>query len=233
MKNIDSLSWEAIQHSLNSCGFATIKSLMTHNECEKMISIYDENSTYRKTVMMERHRFGKGEYKYFDYPLPPTILGIRKSIYPHLVPIANQWMKVLKFEMEYPTIHDDFIQRCHEQGQQKPTPLILSYKKSGFNTLHQDLYGEVYFPFQLAVFLSEYGSEYEGGEFVLTEQIPRSQSKPIVLKPKKGDALIFATSYRPINGRRGYYRGNLRHGVSEVTSGERFTLGIIFHDATS
>ncbi|MEM9337967.1 MAG: 2OG-Fe(II) oxygenase [Bacteroidota bacterium] len=231
--NIDRLTWHQIRETLNEKGFATIPGLLDAKTCDHAISQYPETGPYRKTVVMAHHRFGLGEYKYFNYPLPPFIQQLRTSMYPYLVPIANQWMQVLKMDRHYPNDHEAFLSTCHNQGQQKPTPLILKYEKGGYNTLHQDLYGPVYFPLQLVLFLSDCGSDYEGGEFVVTEQVPRAQSKASVIRPQKGDALLIATSYRPVKGTRGYYRANLRHGVSEVKSGSRYTIGVIFHDATS
>ena len=230
---IDQLPWNQICKALNEKGFATIPGFVDHSTCNELIGLYEVEGIHRKTVVMERHRFGLGEYKYFDYPLPSWISNLRINMYPFLAPLANQWMKALNFETHYPATYKDFLSTCHDEGQQKPTPLILKYEVGGYNTLHQDLYGAIYFPLQLVLFLSDYGTEYQGGEFVLTEQVPRSQSKAIVSKPAKGDAMIFATSFRPVRGKRGYYRTNLRHGVSEVTAEKRYTLGIIFHDATS
>lgn len=182
---------------------------------------------------MEQHRFGLGEYKYFDYPLPEFIHDLRTVCYSHLAPIANSWFQVMNSSYSFPTDHQDLLKHCKENNQQKATVLILNYKEGGYNTLHQDLYGEVYFPIQAVLFLSDPILDYEGGEFVLTEQVPRAQSKVTVLKPRKGDMLIFTTSFRPKKGVKGYYRINMKHGVSEVRFGNRFTLGIIFHDAVS
>jgi hypothetical protein len=182
---------------------------------------------------MERHRFGLGEYKYFDYPLPELVQKARDEMYPYLEVIANRWAEQLRMDVRYPQEFAEFQVECRANGQLKPTPLILRYGKGGFNTLHQDLYGEVYFPMQVASFLNEPDEDYTGGEFVLTEQVPRAQSKAIVLRPKRGDIIIFTTNFRPLRGSKGFYRANMRHGVSEVTSGERHTLGVIFHDAIS
>ena len=228
---LDQLPWTQVHDSLNRRGFATISSMIDSARCDELISRYSEEHLYRKTVVMERHRFGLGEYKYFDYPLPDYIEWLRGNIYRHLVPVANAWMRTLKIDRQYPANHELFLKHCHDHGQEKATPLILKYGKGGYNTLHQDLYGEEYFPLQMVLFLSDDGKDYEGGEFVITEQVPRAQSKASVIKPKKGDAMLFATSSRPVMGSRGYYRANLRHGVSEVLSGSRYTLGIIFHDA--
>ncbi|MEP1033231.1 2OG-Fe(II) oxygenase [Ekhidna sp.] len=230
---IESLPWELIRDELNEKGFATIPGLLDVTACDQLIASYAKKNLYRKTVVMERHRFGFGEYKYFNYPLPTIIQELRTKLYPNLVSIANQWMRVFNIDRQYPYDHETFLSSCHKHGQQKPTPLILKYGSGGYNTLHQDLYGSEYFPLQLVVFLSQQGTDYEGGEFVITEQVPRSQSKATVINLQKGDALLFATSYRPVKGTRGYYRANLRHGVSEVSSGNRYAMGIIFHDATS
>lgn len=227
------IDWLSIAEEMHKKGYAILPKLILDEECNSLINLYDQPLGYRKTVVMERYRFGLGEYKYFDYPLPPTIQTLREHLYPELAPIANLWMKVLKIDKLFPNTLKELQQQCHQQNQRKPTPLILRYGKGGFNTLHQDLYGEVYFPFQTVLFLNEPDVDFEGGEFVLTQQTPRAQSKAIVLKPKKGDMLIFATNFRPIKGNKGYYRAHMKHGVSELHSGERHTLGIIFHDATS
>ncbi len=180
---------------------------------------------------MQRYRFGQGEYKYFSYPLPVIISELREQFYSQLSKTANHWMKLLSLPLEYPMSHKEFILLCQKQGQHRPTPLILHYTQGGFNTLHQDLYGDIYFPFQVVFVLSQRGVDYEGGELVMTEQLPRAQSKANVIKPDRGDALIFTTNFRPVKGTKGYYKSRMRHGVSEVISGERFALGIIFHDA--
>jgi hypothetical protein len=205
--------------------------ILTAEQCSHLIDEYDNPEIYRKKIVMERYRFGLGEYKYFTYPLPDLIQTIREIIFPKLVPIANAWMKCLNIDIVYPETHQEFLALCHQHMQTKPTVLILKYGKGGHNTLHQDLYGEVYFPMQLVLFLNEPGLDYTGGEFVLTQQIPRAQSKAIVLTPKKGDILIFTTNFKPVKGTKGYYRINMKHGVSEIHHGERHTLGIIFHDA--
>jgi hypothetical protein len=230
---LSTTNWQDVTESMNGKGYALIPKILTDDQCEELIQAYDNERLYRKTVVMERYRFGLGEYKYFDYPLPKIIQTLRETMYPKLSPIANLWMKVLKIEKLFPSTLEELQLLCHQNNQLKPTPLILKYGKGGFNTLHQDLYGEVYFPMQAVLFLNDPDKDFTGGEFVLTQQIPRAQSKAIVLKPKKGDMLIFTTNFRPIKGTRGYYRANMRHGVSEVTTGERHTLGIIFHDATS
>lgn len=225
--------WQAVTESMNEKGYALIPKILIEKQCEELIQIYDNENLYRKTVVMERYRFGLGEYKYFDYPLPEIIQTIRETVYPKLSPIANLWMQLLKIEKTFPDTLEELKSQCHQNNQLKATPLILKYGKGGFNTLHQDLYGDVYFPMQSVLFLNESDKDFTGGEFVLAQQTPRAQSKAIVLKPKKGDMLVFTTNFRPIKGKRGYYRANIKHGVSEVTEGNRHTLGVIFHDATS
>lgn len=225
--------WQAVTESMNEKGYTLIRKILTEEQCEELIQTYDNENLYRKTVVMERYRFGLGEYKYFNYPLPEIIQTIRETVYPQLAPIANLWMKMLKIDKSFPDTLEELKSQCHQNNQLKATPLILKYGKGGFNTLHQDLYGEVYFPMQSVLFLNEPDKDFTGGEFVLTQQTPRAQSKAIVLKPKKGDMLVFTTNFRPIKGKRGYYRANMKHGVSEVTEGNRHTLGVIFHDATS
>lgn len=230
---IQNLNWQEITESLNQKGYAQISSLITDNQCTSLKSLYPQPSYFRKTIVMERYRFGLGEYKYFNYPLPEVIQEIRENIYSKIAPIANNWMQLLNIKSTFPAQLADLQTICEQNNQTKPTVLMLKYGKGGFNTLHQDLYGEIFFPYQMVVFLNEPEKDFTGGEFVLTEQIPRAQSKAIVLKPNKGDALIFTTNFRPIKGTKGYYRANMRHGVSEVVDGERQTLGIIFHDAIS
>lgn len=237
MENIEEriagYDWAQLSDDLHQRGYATMPSLLTAEECEKLKSGYDDASLYRKTIVMARYRFGLGEYKYFNYPLPNLIQIIRTSVYPKLAPIANTWFLVLNQDVQFPLEHDALLKRCRSNGQEKATVLILKYGSGGFNTLHQDLYGDVYFPMQLVLLLSEPDEDYDGGEFVLTQQIPRAQSKAIALKPRKGDALIFTTNFKPEKGTRGYYRVNMKHGVSEVRNGERYSLGIIFHDAST
>jgi hypothetical protein len=220
--------WSNLAGQMNDAGYIHIKNILTTVECDTLIGLYDDNTLYRKTIIMERYRFGLGEYKYFNYPLPGIIQQLRQNIYPKLAPIANTWMKVLNIDKHFPATLGGLLAECHSHNQLRPTPLILKYGKGGYNTLHQDLYGEIFFPMQAVLFLDD---AYECGEFVLIEQRPRAQSKAIVLKPGKGDMLIFTTNFRPVKGSKGYYRVNMKHGVSEVTSGNRHTLGIIFHDA--
>lgn len=228
---IEQLDWNTISTQLNEHGYVLVKQVVKAEECDKLAKGYEQNNLYRKTINMERYRFGQGEYKYFNYPLPPIIEEIRHHVYPHLAPVANNWMRVLNIDKQFPAKLGELLVECHAHQQTRPTPLILRYDKGGYNTLHQDLYGDIYFPMQLVLFLDEPGKDYEGGEFVLIEQRQRAQSKAIVLKPAKGDMLIFTTNFRPVRGSKGYYRVNMKHGVSEVTSGRRHTLGIIFHDA--
>ncbi len=225
--------WQSVSESMNEKGYAIIPKILSDLQCNELIQEYNNENLYRKTVVMERYRFGLGEYKYFDYPLPKIIQTLREKIYPKLSPIANLWMKVLNINKIFPETFEELQSLCHQNNQLKPTPLILKYGKGGFNTLHQDLYGDVYFPMQTVLFLNEPDKDFTGGEFVLTQQTPRAQSKAIVLKSKKGDMLIFTTNFRPVKGTRSYYRVNMKHGVSEVISGERHTLGVIFHEATS
>jgi hypothetical protein len=228
---IAATDWSAVTESMHNNGYAIVPKILTEDECENLKSNYGNPEWYRKTIVMERYQFGLGEYKYFNYPLPSLIQSIRETVYPKLAPIANAWMRALNIDEVFPESHAEMQQRCWTNNQQKPTVLILKYGAGGHNTLHQDLYGEVYFPIQTVLFLSEPERDYTGGEFVLTQQTPRAQSKAIVLKPQQGNMLILTTNFRPVKGSKGYYRANMKHGVSEVHSGERYTLGIIFHDA--
>jgi len=232
-ESIETINWQSVTESINDNGYAIIPGLINNDDCANLISNYGDASLYRKTVIMERYRYGLGEYRYFTYPLPLLVQQVREQVYPKLAPVANSWMKVLNIQTTFPDTFAELQELCHANNQIKPTALILKYGKGGFNTLHQDLYGDVYFPMQLVMFLSEPDKDYTGGEFVLTEQIPRAQSKAIVLKPRKGDVLIFTTNFRPVKGTKGYYRVNMKHGVSQLHSGERYTLGVIFHDALS
>jgi len=232
-EKISGIDWERVTKDMNKKGYALVSRFLPVQYCEELIGNYDNCDLYRKTIVMERHRFGLGEYKYFKYPLPALLQTIRTEIYPNLSTIANTWMTVLNIERRFPKNFNELQRLCQDNNQIKPTALILKYGKGGYNTLHQDLYGEIFFPFQVVLFLNEPGDDYTGGEFVLTEQIPRAQSKANVLIPKKGDLLIITTNFRPIKGSKGYYRAQMRHGVSEVHNGARHTLGIIFHDALS
>lgn len=232
-KRLEAVDWNIALESINENGYAIIPGIISADECNSLIKGYTNDPLYRKTVVMERYRFGSGEYKYFNYPLPSLIQDIRTLIYPRLAPIANKWMEALNIAISYPDTLSELLLHCNEHKQDKPTILILKYGPGGYNTLHQDLYGTIYFPMQLVLFLNEPDEDYTGGEFVITQQIPRAQSKAIVLKPRKGDMLLFTTNFRPVKGTKGYYRVNMKHGVSEVHKGERHTLGIIFHDAIS
>jgi hypothetical protein len=225
------IDWAQLLGRLDERGFATIPALLSRRTCEEIASFYDDDRRFRSRIEMARYRFGQGEYKYFSYPLPVLVQQVRSSFYPHLASLANEWLFRLGGDGRYPEKLSEFIQRCHRAGQNRPTPLILKYGAGDFNCLHQDLYGDIVFPFQVTVFLSQRGRDFDGGEFVLAEQRPRQQSRVEVLSLNQGDAVIFAVRHRPVRGGRGYYRANLRHGVSTVHSGERYTLGIIFHDA--
>jgi hypothetical protein len=230
-QRIEQLDWDKISGQLKDHGYALVNNVLAWAECDELIQQYDNKELYRKTINMERYRFGLGEYKYFNYPLPGIIQQLRESVYPYLAPVANNWIKILNINKHFPGSLAELLEQCQAHHQIRPTHLILKYGEGGYNTLHQDLYGEVFFPMQTAVFLNEPGKDYEGGEFVLIEQRPRAQSRAIVLKPGKGDMLIFTTNFRPAKGSKGYYRVNMKHGVSEVTAGKRHTLGVIFHDA--
>ncbi|KQS28226.1 2OG-Fe(II) oxygenase [Dyadobacter sp. Leaf189] len=233
MRAIQNTEWQTLANSLNNNGSALVRQAIDADECSQLISQYGNADLYRKTVVMERYRFGLGEYKYFNYPLPALIGALRENYYPNLVPVANNWMQQLGISQHYPNDFAEFLEQCSAHGQIKPTALILKYGEGGHNTLHQDLYGDVFFPIQMVLFLNQAGQDYTGGEFVLTQQIPRAQSKAIVVQPNLGDILVFTTNFRPIKGTRGYFRANMKHGVSQVHTGSRYTLGIIFHDALS
>ena len=225
------VDWGAIAGELDAYGCAMLDALLSPQECRTLAGLYPHDALFRSRVVMGRHGFGRGEYKYFSYPLPDAVASLRDKVYPRLVPIANRWNAAMGSEVRYPDTHAAFLQRCHAAGQSRPTPLLLQYGAGDYNCLHQDLYGEHVFPLQIAVLLSEPGRDFSGGEFVLTEQRPRMQSRVDVLPWRQGDAVIFAVHQRPVPGTRGSYRVNLRHGVSRVRSGHRHTLGIIFHDA--
>ena len=227
-RNID---WERISHDLDANGNATIEKLLTPVQCEALAALYPEDAPFRSRVVMGRHGFGRGEYKYFDYPLPKIVASLRAAFYPHLVPIANRWNEQMSLDGAFPADHEEFLARCRKAGQTRATPLLLKYAAGDYNCLHQDLYGEWVFPLQVAVLLSQPGKDFSGGEFVMTEQRPRMQSRPEVVPLGLGDAVVFAVSHRPVQGTRGTYRVNLRHGVSRLHSGQRYTLGVIFHDA--
>jgi hypothetical protein len=220
-----------VEEELDAYGCATVPGLVTTEECDALTALYPRDDLYRSRVVMARHGFGRGEYKYFAYPLPDIVGGLRTAVYPHLAPVANRWNAIMHIDARYPATHDAFLRRCDEAGQLRPTPLILQYTKDDYNCLHQDLYGEHVFPLQIAILLSAPGDDFTGGEFVMTEQRPRMQSRAEVVPLMKGDAVIFAVSDRPVQGTRGAYRVKLRHGVSRLRSGHRHTLGVIFHDA--
>ncbi|WP_046865529.1 2OG-Fe(II) oxygenase [Microvirga massiliensis] len=223
--------WEALSSELDSQGCAVLETLLRPDECEEIAALYPHEEHFRSHVVMARHGFGKGEYRYFKYPLPKLLAGLRTALYRQLAPIANAWNERMNVGMRYPEQHADFLALCHEAGQVRPTPLLLQYGPGDFNCLHQDLYGELAFPLQAAIVLSELGRDFTGGEFVLTEQRPRMQSRAEVVPLRQGDAVAFAAHNRPVTGTKGSYRVNLRHGVSRVRSGHRHTVGIIFHDA--
>jgi hypothetical protein len=231
-RDIETVDWAQVASDLDDQGHAVIQALLTPEQCRSMAARYAGAGPFRSRVVMERHGFGRGEYKYFDHPLPALVAGLRESVYPRLAPIANRWNEAMGIDMRYPPQHAEFIARCHAAGQSKPTPLLLEYGPGDYNCLHQDLYGEQVFPLQMVVLLSEPERDFTGGEFVMTEQRPRMQSRPMVLPLRQGDAAVIAVHQRPVQGTRGAYRVNLRHGVSLVRSGRRHTLGIIFHDAT-
>jgi hypothetical protein len=229
MRNLRSLPWPDIHDTLDRDGFARTGPVLTRQECESLQALYDHGA-FRSTIQMARHRFGEGEYKYFDNPLPDTVAHLRAELYPQLAQAANRWAEWLGDE-RYPETLDEFLATCHAAGQHKPTPLILRYREGGYNALHQDLYGDVAFPFQTLVVLSRKGEDFDGGESVLIEQRPRQQSRAHVISLEQGELLFFPTRYRPAAGSKGYYRATLRHGVATLTRGERLGLGVIFHDA--
>lgn len=224
--------WRALVSDLNAHGCGVMPGLLSAEECAEIAALYPHEEHFRSHVVMARHGFGKGEYRYFRYPLPDMIEGLRTALYPGLAAVANDWNEKMGVAQRYPADHAAFLQRCHGAGQKRPTPLLLQYGPGDFNCLQQDLYGALAFPLQVAILLSEPGEDFEGGEFVLTEQRPRMQSRAEVVPLKRGDAVIFAVHNRPVQGSKGFYRVNLRHGVSRLRSGRRHTVGIIFHDAT-
>ena len=228
---VDLVDWARISQDLDDRGSATIGGLLTAAECESVAMLYAVDQMFRSRVVMAQHGFGRGEYKYFAYPLPSIVGSLRAALYPRLAPVANRWHAAMGMDVQFPEQHADFLERCHAAGQRRPTPLLLQYGMDDYNCLHQDLYGEHVFPLQVAVLLSEPQRDFTGGEFVITEQRPRMQSRPEVVPLRQGDAVVFAVHHRPVQGTRGVYRVNLRHGVSRLRSGHRHTLGIIFHDA--
>jgi hypothetical protein len=230
-ERIAALEWQAIAAELDAHGCATIGSLLTREQCASLAALYSRDDMFRSRVVMARHGLGRGEYKYLAYPLPDIVATLRATLYPPLAAIANRWNEAMGAATRYPREHDEFLARCHKAGQTRPTPLLLQYGPGDYNCLHQDLYGEHIFPLQATVLLSEPGSQFAGGEFVLTEQRPRMQSRAEVVPLRQGDAVIFPVHHRPVQGTRGIYRVTMRHGVSRLRSGSRHTLGIIFHDA--
>ena len=230
-ERLGQLDWNAIEASLWQRGYAKTDPLLTAQECDALIALYTKDRLFRSRIDMKRFRFGEGEYKYFAYPLPSLVQVLRETIYPRLAVIANAWAKALGQPDNFPLSHEKLLACCRRNGQTKPTPLLLRYGAGDYNCLHQDLYGAIAFPLQLTAFLSRPERDFSGGEFLLVEHRPRAQSRGEVLTPEQGDIVIFATRHRPVEGSRGYYRVNMRHGVSTVRSGSRFALGVIFHDA--
>jgi uncharacterized protein len=230
-ERVGGLDWQTVSEELDEYGNAQLPGILSPEECDALARLYPDDKHFRSRVVMERYSFGRGEYKYFRYPLPEIISELRATLYSHFVDVANNWNRVMGVDLRYPKQHADYIRRCHQAGQSRPTPLLLQYGPGDFNCLHQDLYGEHVFPIQVTILLSEPGRDFTGGEFVLVEQRPRMQSRAEVVALGKGDAVAFAVHHRPVQGKRGFYRVNFRHGVSRLRSGNRYTLGIIFHDA--
>jgi hypothetical protein len=228
---VDAIDWAQVSSDLDAQGCAVLKNLLSPEECRALAALYPDDNRFRSRIVMGRHGFGRGEYKYFSYPLPGVIAALRPALYAPLSSVANRWNETMGIDIRYPQAHEAFLKRCHEAGQVRPTPLLLQYGSGDYNCLHQDLYGEHVFPLQVAILLSEPGRDFTGGEFVLTEQRPRMQSRPEVVPLAQGDAVAFAVHHRPVQGTRGFYRVNLRHGVSRIRSGHRHTVGVIFHDA--
>jgi len=225
------IKWSLVADELDRHGAAVLESLLDEADCRAVAALYDTADHFRSKVVMGRHGFGRGEYQYFTYPLPTRVEQLRTAIYPHLADVANRWNEDLGLPARYPLAHADYLRQCHDAGQIRPTPLLLRYRSGDYNCLHQDLYGEHMFPLQVAILLSQPGTDFTGGEFVLTEQRPRMQSRVEVVPLRRGDAVVFAVHHRPVRGSKGVYRVNLRHGVSRLRSGHRHTLGLIFHDA--
>ncbi len=228
---IEHVAWDKVEADLWSAGFASLGCLLTAEECGQLIALYNEQEHFRSRVVMQHHGFGRGEYQYFAYPLPEPVADLREQLYSALAGVANHWMAALDKPADFPADHNSFLDICHENGQMNPTPLLLRYREGDFNCLHQDVYGDIVFIFQVIFSLSQPGVDFDGGELMLVEQRPRAQSVGHVLLPQRGEAVVITTRYRPVSGKRGFYRSNLRHGVSAVRRGERYTLGVIFHDA--
>jgi uncharacterized protein len=232
-ERIAAIDWSTVSDHLSQHGWAVIPNLLDAGETASIAALYDDAQTpFRSHIVMARHGFGQGEYRYFDYPLPPVVQALREGLYPRLAPLANDWSAAMGASMRFPETHAEFVQRCHAAGQRRPTPLVLRYGPGDYNCLHQDVYGEHLFPMQVTFLLARPGADFDGGEFVLVEQRPRMQSRPMVVPLGQGDGVIFAVNQRPVQGQRGTYRVTLKHGVSEIRSGQRHTLGVIFHDAT-
>jgi hypothetical protein len=232
VSRLAAFDWVEAGRALDESGYARLEGVLTQRECGAVAAWYDDDARFRSTVVMARHGFGEGEYKYFAYPLPPLIEVLRTEAYPHLAAVANRWAGWLGERTNFPATLDRFTRQCHAAGQKRPTPLVLRYGPGGYNRLHQDLYGAIAFPIQMAILLSEPGRDFEGGEFILAEQKPRMQSRAEVVPLRQGDAVLFAVNERPVAGKRGHFRARMRHGVSTIRAGSRATLGIIFHDAT-
>jgi hypothetical protein len=228
---VEKLPWARLEESLWQFGYARTSRLLTARQCAGLVDLYPRRERFRSRVEMERHRFGAGDYQYFAEPLPAAVQALRTAAYSHLAPIANRWMEALGLPERYPAELAELAAACRRRGQTKPTPLLLHYEAGGYNCLHQDLYGDLAFPFQMVCLLSRAGVDYTGGELLLVEQRPRAQSVGEAVAADQGEAVIFTTRYRPVRGARGFYRGQMRHGVSRVRSGTRYTLGVIFHDA--
>ncbi|MGH6858813.1 MAG: 2OG-Fe(II) oxygenase [Phyllobacterium sp.] len=229
--NPSTIRWSAVEDELDNFGCAVLRGLLSADSCSRIAAGYEDDRQFRKRIVMARHGFGRGEYKYFSYPLPDVVSDLRQTLYPPLARLANRWNERMGIDIRYPDGHQAFIERCHAAGQDRPTPLLLEYKDGDYNCLHQDIYGEHVFPLQVAFLLSRPLEDFSGGEFVLTEQRPRMQSRAEVVPLRQGDAVVFPVSQRPVKGLRGYYRVTMRHGVSRLRSGRRHTLGIIFHDS--
>jgi len=230
-ERIGKLDWPNIEQSLWEQGYACTGPLLTPQECAALIELYPNQSLFRSRIEMARYRFGEGDYQYFANPLPPVVVQLRESVYPRLARVANDWNQILEVPERFPDLLATFLSQCHAAGQTKPTPLLLHYEAGGYNCLHQDLYGDVAFPMQLVCCLSQPGRDFQGGEFLILEQRPRAQSRGEAVSPGLGEGIVFTTRYRPVKGARGYYRANLKHGVSRIRSGSRYTLGVIFHGA--
>ncbi len=230
-RRLDGLPWSDLQQSLSGSGYAVTPEILTPDECVELRNLYSHDQLFRSHIIMERLRFGRGDYKYFANPLPSLVRELRTRAYPHLAEVANHWAEELEEIVRFPAEHAAFLERCHRAGQKRPTPLLLHYEQDGYNCLHQDIYGAVAFPIQIVFLLGQPGRDWEGGEFVLMEQRPRAQSKVEVIPANQGCAILFTTRHRPVQGTRGCYRVNMKHGVARVRSGSRYTLGIIFHDA--